>query len=76
MPIFEYKCQKCNHIFEDLIRSEAEARAVVCPCCGSDQVKKLISRAIATGGDSMNFPDTSSSSSCSSCVSKNCASCK
>ena len=33
MPLFEYKCEKCNRIFESLVkRYDAD---VYCPTCGS-----------------------------------------
>lgn len=41
MPIFEYQCQRCGKEFEELIRV---SKQVVCPHCGSENVKKLISR--------------------------------
>lgn len=41
MPIFEYKCQDCNHTFEKLVpRSEFP---VECPACQSDKVEKQLS---------------------------------
>lgn len=40
MPIYEYKCQKCNHKFEKLL---FDKQRIHCPKCGSINVKKLIS---------------------------------
>jgi putative FmdB family regulatory protein len=41
MPIFEYKCEKCNTKFEKLVNSsEAEVR---CEKCGSEKVEKQLS---------------------------------
>lgn len=42
MPIFEYRCEKCDHTFEKLVFS-GDTETVRCPECGSEQVKKLIS---------------------------------
>jgi putative FmdB family regulatory protein len=42
MPIFEYECEKCGRLFEELVMSGAQE--VVCPSCGSARVEKLISR--------------------------------
>ncbi|MFH1153313.1 MAG: zinc ribbon domain-containing protein [Pseudomonadota bacterium] len=42
MPIYEYRCEKCSHVFEKLVFS-GELETVRCPHCSSDQVKKLMS---------------------------------
>ncbi len=41
MPIFEYKCKKCKHQFEALVRSGEEKPS--CPKCASKNLEKLIS---------------------------------
>ncbi len=41
MPIYEYQCQSCGHLFEEL-QSMSEAPLVKCPSCGKDELKKLI----------------------------------
>lgn len=40
MPIFEYKCQKCSHEFEKLVRN---SETPVCPKCQAAEVEKLLS---------------------------------
>ncbi|HON37732.1 MAG: FmdB family zinc ribbon protein [Desulfomonilia bacterium] len=42
MPIYEYKCLKCNHEFE-AVQKFSEAPVRQCSVCGGP-VKKLISR--------------------------------
>jgi putative FmdB family regulatory protein len=42
MPIYEYRCEKCDCQFEQLV-SSGEKKPVICPKCGSKQVKKCIS---------------------------------
>jgi putative FmdB family regulatory protein len=42
MPIYEYRCTKCEHQFEIYLKSHNES-AGVCPKCNSDQLKKLVS---------------------------------
>lgn len=59
MPIYEYKCQKCGHKFEELVMGE---KKIKCPYCKSADLKKLISSFSALGESSI----SSSSSSCSS----------
>lgn len=44
MPIYEYRCQSCNHELEALQKMhDAELRD--CPHCGQPQLQKLISAA-------------------------------
>jgi len=54
MPIFEFVCVECGAPFEELVRSATTVEGVLCPSCGSDQVKKQISTFAAriTGGSS------------------------
>lgn len=42
MPIFEYRCQNCQNVFEVISLPGREA-GPVCSACGSTSVKKLIS---------------------------------
>ena len=48
MPIYEYRCESCEHRFETLVRgSETPA----CPTCGSRQLARELSTfAVSTGG--------------------------
>lgn len=41
MPIYEYQCQNCGYLFEEL-QTMSEAPLVTCPDCGKDTLKKLI----------------------------------
>lgn len=43
MPIFEYHCQKCGHVFEVLTRGVAGAQIPACPKCGSPEAERLLS---------------------------------
>ncbi|MBW2569283.1 MAG: zinc ribbon domain-containing protein [Deltaproteobacteria bacterium] len=42
MPIYEYKCEKCNHSFEKLVFS-SDKKVVICPKCNNKDVKRLLS---------------------------------
>ena len=43
MPIYEFVCTECSKSFEDLVFSLSKIDEVVCPACGSSQVKKKMS---------------------------------
>ena len=40
MPIFEYRCEECEHEFELLVRGEMTP---ACPSCESTNLEKLLS---------------------------------
>jgi putative FmdB family regulatory protein len=41
MPLYEYQCEPCDHMFESLIRGAGDVAR--CPRCGSVEVAKLLS---------------------------------
>lgn len=42
MPIREYECQKCKHVFENL-ELRATDKAEVCPQCFGKRLKQVVS---------------------------------
>ncbi|MBR5626446.1 MAG: zinc ribbon domain-containing protein [Thermoguttaceae bacterium] len=40
MPIYEYRCQKCNEEFELLVRRGTK---LICPKCGDSRIKRQMS---------------------------------
>ena len=42
MPIYEYQCRKCEHLF-DALQKINEEPLVDCPSCGESTLKRLIS---------------------------------
>lgn len=62
MPIYEYKCQKCQAQFESLVLSSSGELEVTCPKCGAGEVNKLMS---AFSGGSQNKDFATPASSCS-----------
>ena len=42
MPIYEYRCQSCNHELE-VMQKLSDPELSDCPSCGQPQLKKLIS---------------------------------
>lgn len=49
MPMFEYKCSKCNTKFEVLHKSINKIENVECPECHSSEINKLLSSFSASG---------------------------
>jgi len=69
MPIYEYKCKKCDHFFEELVSLNQES-PVPCPECGAKKTEKQLS---LIGGFFMGKPQDSTPASCSpgtDCASK------
>ncbi|MBR4750220.1 MAG: zinc ribbon domain-containing protein [Thermoguttaceae bacterium] len=54
MPIYEFKCEKCGAVFEELTRNASEKPN--CPECSSDQVVKRMSAPSTPGGKSADTP--------------------
>lgn len=53
MPLFEYRCPKCDHQFEQLVKREEQP---ACPQCAESHVEKLMSvssRHVTAGSSSL-----------------------
>ncbi|MFA4917035.1 MAG: zinc ribbon domain-containing protein [Syntrophales bacterium] len=42
MPIYEFECPKCTHVFERLMKIEEDYGDLACPKCGAKELKKLV----------------------------------
>jgi putative FmdB family regulatory protein len=40
MPIYEYQCRKCEHVFEAIVDGD---EAVACPSCRAAELERLLS---------------------------------
>ena len=56
MPIYEYKCSACGHIFEILATSSTKEAVVRCHSCQSDKVGKILSVGSFRRGVSSELP--------------------
>ncbi|NLA75654.1 MAG: zinc ribbon domain-containing protein [Deltaproteobacteria bacterium] len=76
MPIYEYKCTKCNKDFECIVLGDD---TVTCPGCGAVKVKRKLSacsfKSSGKNGGDYSSSAKSTSSGCSSCSGGSCASC-
>lgn len=43
MPLYEFKCEKCNEIFELLVMSHEEEVEMKCPHCGAADFERVLS---------------------------------
>ncbi len=77
MPIFEYKCMKCNEEFECIVLG---GDTVTCPECNTKKVKRKMSACSfksggSSGGDYSAPSSSGSSSGCSGCSGGSCSTC-
>lgn len=49
MPIYEFRCAGCSHIYEELCGYDEEGETLKCPKCGHVGARRLISVFAATG---------------------------
>jgi putative FmdB family regulatory protein len=43
MPVYEFRCGKCGHVFEVMGSYAEREKAQTCPKCGGTEVKQAIS---------------------------------
>jgi len=67
MPIFDFRCSKCGHEFEELVFGSDRP---VCPKCGGKKLVKQPS-AVARKGKG----ESGGGSGCSGCSGGSCSSC-
>jgi putative FmdB family regulatory protein len=48
MPIYEFKCEACDHQFEKLV-FKGDEKFITCPECGGKDLEKMMSTANAIG---------------------------
>ena len=43
MPIYEFKCSKCEHFFEMIVMGNSDKDELSCPECGSGAFERVLS---------------------------------
>ncbi len=43
MPVFEYECRNCGHVFEVFRQRRDSATDPKCPACGTPNVERILS---------------------------------
>jgi len=68
MPIYEFRCMKCNHCFEFLVRGSDDMVELTCEQCASSELERVVSKTnfVVTGGGSGPSAASSTTRSCSS----------
>ena len=56
MPIYEYKCNKCQHIDEHLVKLDSRMEYQECSICGAKSSFKISTPRISLDGCSGDFP--------------------
>jgi len=65
MPIYEYQCNQCGKIFEQLVFSFDEVETYCCPSCGEGDTCKVMSSFCCGSSESSGLSGQGLSSSCS-----------
>jgi putative FmdB family regulatory protein len=55
MPLYDYRCRSCDHVFETLVpanKAAAAATVLACPECGAEADRQLGTFSVKTGGRS------------------------
>lgn len=71
MPLYRYKCKKCEEEFTALTGMGKESETT-CKKCGSSEVEKLLPRSFSGRSNEKAVAGTGG---CSSCSSSSCSSC-
>ena len=74
MPIYEFKCKKCDNRFE-LLCSMSGGDGVTCPDCGGGKVTRLLSSFFSRSVGSDGSSHSHGGDKCSGCSSGACATC-
>jgi putative FmdB family regulatory protein len=60
MPIYEFRCDDCGHVFEELVLRSSDQHDLACPRCAGRAVERVLSACcVGSGGDA-----ASAASSC------------
>ena len=61
MPMYAFKCDDCQHTFEQFVRSASAVDEVACEECESPQVHKLLSRIAGLKANGSGLPASNAS---------------
>jgi len=64
MPIFEYRCEDCDHHFEAIVYN---GKSPHCPSCAGERLEKQLSVFAVGAATSARFSDSPAPGPCGSC---------
>ncbi len=75
MPIYEYKCKECGHVFEYLVLGKDEPDT--CDVCGKKNIGRLMSVCgfLSKNGSGETVSSSAGASSCGDCSSSSPSAC-
>ncbi len=56
MPIYEFRCEACDKLFEHLAMSKGDVVEVKCPHCGSSELSRVMSTCASVVSGSPSAP--------------------
>jgi len=72
MPIYEFKCSKCNELMELLVMNNDESIELKCKKCGSFRLERVMSSSNYAVGENKNSPKQNGCSTTRTCSSGSC----
>ena len=73
MPIYEFRCEGCQSVFEHLAMTSGNVLELKCPDCGGQELSRVMSTcsSVITGGGSA-APECAPSPGCASVQNRSC----
>lgn len=71
MPIYEFRCLKCNEVFEILFSSSDGHEEMICRHCGAEDIERIMSRTYFSVAPSPGTPRASATTK--SCGAGSCS---
>ena len=50
MPIYEFRCTECGHVFEELVMRASDQQDLTCPRCSAPRVERVLSACCVAPG--------------------------
>ncbi len=74
MPIYEFRCEACQSVFEHLAMGSGDVLELKCPDCGGDELSRVMSTcsSIISSGAAAAPPDCTPSPGCASVQNRSC----